>query len=936
MTILRFATSLGLTLWAALVWARILAAQTEGAIAGTVRDTAARRPLLGAQVLVDNRIGGVSDSLGGYRVRAVRTGWHRVAVRLIGYRGVVLDSVFVRAGATVTADFALEPGAVELAPVVVTAPVDELLDPLATSTEQKISAADLRDLPVSSLEEAVALSAGSVGTSYRGGRVGEESFILDGLGIKNQLDAASGGLGLHIPPDMLGEASLVTNGFSARYGQALSGLVNVVTLDPGERWQGRSAIETDRPFGGGLDHGLDRLAVRANGPITRGGIGLVAAVDVTGRLDDDPVNAPPPDNPLDPRNQQPDLLPHNSGEQWNGAAKLVAPLSSSTVLRVFGVHSEDQRLLYDPAYKYALDFAPAQRLRGDLVNGHLQFRSGATSSFPVIVDLRAGRFVREFVRGQLDGTVDYKIGALTGSRFHIVGEDVARALSPSPDPIPGLVQPELTDASPWGVPAFFLAGGSRGDLAWNRFGESRLQLDATYGGIRRVDLFVGGQYAAQQVRTYQRVLGFMPSDDTVPPPAVSAFSPRSVSGYVEAQTRIADVGITAGLRYDEFDSRTTEATVSRGSSRSVSPRFAVSTVLHGATFVASYGRFTQPPDYQFLVDAAFDDTTRTGRFRRGNPDLGFERATQYELSVRVRPREAVSLRVGVYVKRLDGLVASVPLGINPDSTIFGNADAGTTRGLEILAERELKDGFGFRVAYTLQSAKATSTDPFLLNRLIVVDPLTGDTSRPARAEFPLDFDQRHTLTLIGRGKVPDAVGPRLLGVQPLAGLEGAVILRALSGLPFSQIDTSVVDTFPGSPTAIAGLPNSHRLPWTTTVDLLVRRPFKLGRTTGGVYLDVRNLLNHRNVVAVRRDSGDPRADEATITKLAEDAYAAHPEPIPYESSRYRASADLNRDGYLANREELFPMYEAAARDYTQPLFAYGPPRLMRLGVEVLF
>src|SRR5262249_1517097 len=162
--------------------------------------------------------------------------------------------------------------------------------------------------------------------------------------------------------------------------------------------------------------------------------------------------------------------------------------------------------------------------------------------------------------------------------------------------------------------------------------------------------------SAQQVRTFQRVSAFMPPDNTVPPAAVSAFSPRSMSGYVEAQTRIAEVGLTAGFRYDQFDSRTTETTLSRGSSRSVRPRFAVSTVLNGAPFVASYGRFTQAPDYQFLVDAEFDDTTRTGRFRRGNPDLGFERATQYEFSVRVRPREAISLRLGVYVKRLDGLV----------------------------------------------------------------------------------------------------------------------------------------------------------------------------------------------------------------------------------------------------------------------------------------
>ena len=31
-----------------------------------------------------------------------------------------------------------------------------------------------------------------------------------------------------------------------------------------------------------------------------------------------------------------------------------------------------------------------------------------------------------------------------------------------------------------------------------------------------------------------------------------------------------------------------------------------------------------------------------------------------------------------------------------------------------------------------------------------------------------------------------------------------------------------------------------------------------------------------------------------------------------------------------------PLFLAAARDFAQPLFAYGPPRLMRLGVEFVF
>jgi hypothetical protein len=906
-----------------------LRAQAEGAVAGRVYQAGTDQSLAQAQILVDDRVRSITDADGIYRVRGIRSGWHSVAARLIGYRSVVRDSVFVRAGATVTLDFPLQTNPLELAPLVVTAPVDPVLDPLATSTEQKISAADLRDLPVSSLEEAVALSAGSVGESYRGGRLGEESFILDGLGVKNQLDAANGGLGLRIPPDVLSEAALVTNGFSARYGQAISGLINVVTKEPGSEWEGRLGYETDRPLGGSWDLGLDRIIAQGGGPVI-GRMGVVAAIDVTGRLDADPVNAPAPTDPRDPRSESPALLPHNSGELWSGLGKITLPVTDRVTLRLLGLHSEDQSLLYDPAYKYDIDLAPAQRLRGDLVSGHAQYASGPGTRKPLIVDVRVGRFTRDFIRGTLDGEAEYAFGALTGKRFHFLGEDAARAQQPSLEPIPGLRTPLPSMATPYGVPAFFVGTGSRGSLGWSHFGETRGQFDATYGAGERVDLYFGGELVKQRVRIYQRALGYLPVGlgDSVPPTAISDFSPTSAAGYLEAQVRITDLAFTWGLRYDQFKAGSELASESRGSRRKLSPRFAVSTVLRGATFVASYGRFAQAPDYQYLVDAAFDDTTRTGRFRRGNPNIGFEDAVQYEFSLRVRPTPITSLRLGAYVKRLDGLVASVPLGLDPDSTIFGNADAGSVKGIEVLVERDLRHGFGARVAYTLQHATATATDAFLLNRIISIDPVTGDTIRPARAEFPLDYDRRHTLTVILRSRVSDSAGPRVFGARALGGLEAAVIGRLVTGLPYSRSNAA------GD--SLIGLPNSGRLPANYTLDLLVRRPLQLGGVRGGVYLDMRNVLNRRNIIAVRRDTGLPGPDNQGVNALAEEAYQAHPEEIPYESPYYRASADTDGNGYIEGREELFPLYLAAARDYTQPLFAYGPPRLVRLGVEFLF
>lgn len=885
-----------------------LAAQTSGAIAGHVRDAVSGRPVANARVVVDGRQSSLVDTLGAYRVREVRSGWHRVEAMFIGFHVTKRDSVLVRAGETTVVELTLQPIALQLDTVVVTAAPDPVLDPLVTADVQRITADEIRRLPVTTLEEAVALSAGAVGESYRGGRLGQQAFIIDGLGVKNGLDASNGPLGLRLPPDILTEAALVTNGFSARFGQAISGMINVVTKDGGERWEGRAAYESDRLLWGAWDMGLDRLVLAADGPLPRG-MGLSAVLDAEGRLDADPVNAPPPLDARDPRTANAAMLPHNSGERVDAGLKLRVPLGTRHTLRVFGLRSSEQRLLFDPAYKYELDFAPARRVAGTLLTGHLQ-----RATEKLTADLRVGTFGREFTRGTLVAPPDLLVGAFSGERFRFVGEDMAREqrTADALAPIPGFAAPHLSELTPWGVPAFFLGGGSRGEIAWNRYRDYRGQLDLSLAAGSDMDILVGGEVSRQHVYTFQRVLGYLPVDTVVPPPTAANFITTNGAAYLETAWRGPDFALTLGVRYDRFAPTPTTPGARPRVRHSVNPRLAFSAALRGATVVASWGRFSQAPDLQYLTDAAFDDTLRTGRFRRGNPNLGFESATQYEFSVRGRPSPWVSVRVNAFQKQLTGLVASVPLGVDPDSTIFGNLDFGTVRGAEVIVERELRDWWGVRIAYTLQQAQATATDAFQLLRRIRLDP-GGDTINPSRLEFPLDYDRRHSMTGIAQARV-------------LGGLELAAIVRVSSGLPFTRTNATG-DT-------LIGLPNSFRLPGQSTIDLLLRRSISVAGRRGSVYLDVRNLLNRRNIESLRRDLGTPGPGPALLQALADQAYQAHPEAIPYESPRYRAFADLDGNGLIEGPAELMPLYVAAARDYSQPLFAYGPPRLIRLGVEI--
>src|SRR5262252_702531 len=163
--------------FALLFAARALPAQTGGAIAGRVHDATSSLSIAGAMISVDGgRQGAATDTGGFYRVREVRSGWHRVQISRIGYRPVAYDSVLVRSGETVTLNAALTALALQVESIAVTATPDRVLDPMVPQDLQRVTGDEIKKLPVTTVAEAVALSAGAVGESYRGGRLGEQAF----------------------------------------------------------------------------------------------------------------------------------------------------------------------------------------------------------------------------------------------------------------------------------------------------------------------------------------------------------------------------------------------------------------------------------------------------------------------------------------------------------------------------------------------------------------------------------------------------------------------------------------------------------------------------------------------------------------------------------------------------------------------------------------
>jgi hypothetical protein len=236
-------TILGVLL-AAVVLALPAAAQEQSAsIQGVVRD-AQGGVLPGVTIEARSAQGAVTstvtDATGTYRFPSLLPGKYVVAADLPGFSAARVENLELLLGQIKSVDFTLQVGGV--AEEVMVKGDAPLVDTRQTARATSITREQIDLLPkgrdFTSLVTQAAGANGegkSNGLMIDGATTSENRYIVDGAETS---DIVNGGTGKTVLPDFIAEVQVKSSGYTAEYGGATGGVINVITKSGMNDWRG--------------------------------------------------------------------------------------------------------------------------------------------------------------------------------------------------------------------------------------------------------------------------------------------------------------------------------------------------------------------------------------------------------------------------------------------------------------------------------------------------------------------------------------------------------------------------------------------------------------------------------------------------------------------------------------------------------------------------
>ncbi|MDP1677865.1 MAG: TonB-dependent receptor [Bacteroidota bacterium] len=788
---------------------------TSGILEGRIIDSASKAVLLNVTVqILGTKNGAVSDDEGYYQINNIFPGRYEVRFNIIGYTSVIVKEVTIFTDRRTRLDVEMTASSIELQTVEITAkqPLIQKDQPLTVFTIGEIK---LQALPTTNLQDVLVLQPGTtLEGNVRGGKTNEVVYLIDGLPVQ---DLISGGLGMNLPKTAISNMTLYTGGFEAEYGNALSGIVNVVTKSGDNEFNEGLRIERDNWLSSSVNQQTDHRSefeLFAKGPLIKDRLFYFTSNAAT----------------LSDTRWWSDFEYFYKSiirQDYSGINKLEYVASTDLRISLQSIYSLSRWKDYEFSWRFNLTGLPERET--DAYRLALIFSKVISNNSSYTFSLS-----RYF------------------NRSHI-GPD-----SPSGQSL----EPYQYD--------FYLRYIIRGKKEWRA--ETRQQiytLKSDYTSqLNKFNFFKAG-FEVNQYTILSDVIKFEPQLTYFGKPIAGAdllnyssnynYYPRSGSAYIQDRIESSHDGamLNFGMRWDFLDPRATQPIVDYNKFDSVthkqqilgtkeihvkqqfSPRLGFAAPLDTASmFFFNIGYYFQFPLFDYLYSGINPAQLRYGSHTvlAGNPDLEPERTIAWEIGFKRILSDVFAGSITYFQKSTTNQIDSKTI-VPFDSKFAGdygfasyvNNSEAKASGIEIVLSRENDKNITGSISYTYMQTEGMSET---VNQKINLEqwgfPIPPTT-------FPLSWDQRHTVKVDGNVKL-------------FYDIQSNFIVQYNSARPYTYFPTR--DGFTPIDSVKDFVPNNFRMKNVIIINLKISRMFSISQNSSeqlSIYADIRNAFNTKNI-----------------------------------------------------------------------------------------
>jgi outer membrane receptor protein involved in Fe transport len=851
-------------------------AQTTGKISGVITDAENGETLIGANiVIVGTSMGASTDIDGSYFIINIPPGTYNVQASIVGYQKVIQRDVIVNVGRTTTANFSLKSTAVMQKDVVIEA-VRPDVEKEKTSTSAITRPDEVKQLAgMHSAGDVLALSSDVSNGQFRGGRVGEVLYTLQGMGTVNPLDNST-----TMNPIMsaIEEVEVVTSGFGAQYGNAQSGVVNISMKEgKADKWHSfadvRMSVPEKKHFGASpwdvsANPYLHELYNAANYNLTTGDgylparFGMQQVVNGYTRLFNDTVEQAQVSAALAKQmfnnvnrsyGNKPDYSAEfSTGGPLNESVRMFIAMNTNVSWPVLATEQPDENNQVMGNIVVDAGSGGTFRVSGAYTqNNQNNFNTSGNNYLQYLYNMLTGTTYQKRTNEQLgfrftkalDQNTFYEIKLNTLATRNQIGSR-------------NCVPDSLVNK---GQNVFWLARPST--LSQTAAGQYLLQPNSTFNDDKTQTVSLDASFTSQVTKSHlinagvQANMYFINVDDKAGGLYVSLYNantnyyakPIEASAYIQDKMEFEGMIANIGLRLDGWNMRGTYANFDTVYSKDkeapilgrLQPRAGFSfPVSVNTVFHVNYGAYIQRPSFQFLMRETHNGNKVTFS---PNPALKPQSTNSYDIGISQALGEGFTIDASGYYKNVNDLVRQVQytIGSSQNYTTFINYDYADIRGAHVsLTKRKGNLTASINYTYSVNTGSSANPSTTVLTQSIlkngnVLTYIDNTTSMPTQ-EVVLDYDRTHNLVVNLGYITDDDFGFQIGDTYPLGDISVAVNSTATSGRPYTYKPLSQTNEW-----------MNMRSPAEYNTDLKISKRIKnFYGTTLDVYAEVFNVFNN--------------------------------------------------------------------------------------------